>query len=844
MLDVTPLLLEGNNALWIKARNGAGPAGIIGRLMVWVEGSEKPITLEIDKTNWMWGKSFPVLSSNWSSVKEVAELGGGPWGKPAKSHLTLPPPPYLRKAFSTDRTIKRALVHASALGIYELHLNGKRVGEDYFTPGWTDYRRRVDYNTYDVTAMLLPGKNVIGAMLGDGWFSGYYAWGQRRDLYGNKPRLMVQLDIEYTDGSSSHVCTDETWKCAYGPVREADLIMGCSYDASMEMPGWDNVGFDDAAWKSPDVGIDPAPGLLEKEHPHAAHPALKVMAYPGDTVRRHELIKPIKIAEPSQGVYVFDMGQNMVGWARFALNLEKGQAVTFRYSEMLSPDGMPYTLGLRGARVTDHYIGKGGAETWEPVFTSHGFRYVEITGLKEKPSLETVTGIVVGSDIARSGYFECSDKTVNQLFHNILWGQKGNYIEVPTDCPQRDERLGWTGDAQFFVPTAAYNFDVASFFTKWLIDLDTDAQYPDGSMADVAPDLTGGHGNVAWGDAGLVCPYTIYKRYGDTRIIRDHWDEMARYIDWLTKNSKDHIRTQGGYGDWLNLGGGAKSEVVGTAYYFYVVKLMSEMSGAIGKTDEAEKYAKLSEEIKAAFEKSFVADDGSIKDSSQTGYALAFTMGLIPSAKTQAASEKFVSEIEKKNWHLATGFIGTPRLLPALTMAGRNDVAYRLFLTDTFPSWLFQVKLGATTMWERWDGWTPDKGFQDPAMNSFNHYAFGSVGAWMYGSVTGIETDTPGFKKIVITPHPGSGLTFAKAKYDSIRGPIASEWKRDGDATTYKFVVPVNTTATVRIPTKDASAITESGKPARKANGVKFLWSENGAAAFEVSSGTYEFVAK
>jgi alpha-L-rhamnosidase len=444
----------------------------------------------------------------------------------------------------------------------------------------------------------------------------------------------------------------------------------------------------------------------------------------------------------------------------------------------------------------------------------------------------------------RTGTFESSSKPVNQLFHNIIWGQKGNYFEVPTDCPQRDERMGWTGDAQFFVPTAAYNFDVAAFFTKWLIDLDTDAQYPDGSFADVAPDLTGGHGNVAWGDAGIVCPYIIFQRYGDTRIVRDHWAEMVRYIDFLTKNSKDHIRGQGAYGDWLNLGGGAKAEVVGTAYYQYVVRLMSEMARAIGKEDDAAKYEKLAEEIKAAFIKEFVAADGSIKDSSQTGYALAFTMGLIPADRRAAAGQKFVDEIKKKDWHLATGFIGTPRLLPALTAAGKSDVAYKLLLTDTFPSWLYQVKLGATTMWERWDGWTPDKGFQDPAMNSFNHYAFGSVGQWMYGSIAGIDTGTPGFKKILLRPNPGDGLTHATAMYDSIRGTIESSWKRDGETTTYKFTIPVNTTATVHLHTKDPGGITESGKPARGAEGVKLLWSEGGVAAFQLESGTYEFLVK
>jgi alpha-L-rhamnosidase len=520
-----------------------------------------------------------------------------------------------------------------------------------------------------------------------------------------------------------------------------------------------------------------------------------------------------------------------------------GTTITLHHAEMLNPDGTLYLTALRQARAMDTYICKGGdgTEGFEPKFTSHGFRYVAVEGLKGKPSLDAITGIVVGSDIPRTGTFECSDKNVNQLFHNIIWGQKGNYFEVPTDCPQRDERLGWTGDAQFFIRTGAYNFDVSAFFTKWLVDLDTDCQFPDGSFADVAPDLLGGHGNVAWGDAGVVCPYVIYRVYGDTRIIERHYAEMAKYVEFLKRTSKDFVRGVGAYGDWLNLDDHTKPEVIGTAYFRYITQLMSEMAAAIGKTDDAEAYRALSEQIRAAFIKDFVNDDGLIKESGQTGYALAFTMDLIPAEKRQAAAEQFAKAIERKNWQLATGFFGTPRLLPGLSQGGRSDIAYRLLLTDTFPSWLFQVKLGSTTMWERWDGWTPDKGFQDPGMNSFNHYAFGSVGEWMYRTVGGIDTDGAGFRHIVLKPQPGGPLTFANTTYNSIRGRIASSWKRDGDTLTVTFTVPPNTSATAYLPTSDAAGVTESGKPARDAEGVKFMWSEHGQTVYRLASGTYEF---
>ena len=453
-----------------------------------------------------------------------------------------------------------------------------------------------------------------------------------------------------------------------------------------------------------------------------------------------------------------------------------------------------------------------------------------------------MTGVVVHADMPRTGEFACSSPPVDQLFRNIIWGQKRNYLEVPTDCPQRDERLGWTGDAQFFIPTAAFNFDVAEFFSKWLIDLDQDAQNDAGAFASVAPDILdySGAGASAWADAGVICPYNVWKYYNDPRVIERNYGATSRYLDYLQKTSKNHVRGQGAYGDWVKLGGGAKSEVIGTAYVEYVARLMSEMAAAIGRDEDAKRYEKLADDMRAAFVENFVTDDGRIRDSSQMGYALAFTMDLLPPDKRAAAAGHFVEEIEAKDWHLATGFIGTPRLLPALTAAGRTDVAYRLFLTDTYPSWLYQVRLGATTMWERWDGWTPEKGFQTPEMNSLNHYAFGLVGQWMYETAAGIETDGPGFRRVTIRPRPGPGLSSARASYDSINGTIRSAWKLDGGVVTLDVTVPPNVTATVYVPTADAAAVTEGGRPAAEAPGVTPL---PGTAAFRVGSGTYHFEA-
>ena len=590
--------------------------------------------------------------SAWPKATAVVAFGDDPWGKPGEGLIELPPPPQLRKRFAADKPVRRATMYASALGLYHLWLNGRRVGDIVFAPGWTEYRKRVYYNTHDVTAHVRGGENVIAGLLGDGWYAGYVGYGGKRNLYGPEPRMLVQLEIEYEDGTRETVITDESWKAAYGAVREADLLMGCTYDAREEKP-WMRLEFDDSQWDSAVVGEDYA-GLVE--------------AYPGAPVRLQEEIPAKKVTRSGPDSYVFDLGQNMVGWVRLRGKGKEGQPIVIKQAEMLSEDGTLYTIALRGARATDTYIpARDGEFEFEPVFTFHGFQYVEVSGLAEEPTVEAVTGMVVNAAMNLSGRIETSSPLVNQLYHNIIWGQKGNYLEVPTDCPQRDERLGWTGDAQFFMNTAAYGFDVAAFFTKWLVDLNQDSQNPEGAYASVAPDVLSfaGAGATGWADAGIVCPHAIWTFYGDTRVIERHWDSMVRYLDYLERTSKDLIRTQGAYGDWVNLGGGAKSEVIGTAYFAYVARLMSEMAAAIGKEEEARKYDELSKRIGDAFFREFVAEDGSIKESSQTGYALAFTMGLLPENRRAASAERFVEEIESKNWHLATGFIGTPRLCPA-----------------------------------------------------------------------------------------------------------------------------------------------------------------------------------
>jgi alpha-L-rhamnosidase len=836
--DIDQKLTGGTNCLAIAAANqgnNPNPAGLAGKLVVGFEDSTV-VAISIDHS-WKvsngeqagW-KDTGFDDGGWATASEIAACGEGPWGKVDGQGLVLPPPPYLRKAFSVEKTVKRAVVYASALGLYELHINGKRVGEDYFTPGWTDYMKRVYYQSYDVTTLVKQGGNAIGAILADGWYAGYIGFGKKREHYGDKPRLFVQLEIECADGRRQTVVTDGSWKAIYGPHLEADFLMGETYDARKEMAGWAENGFDDSKWSAVAV-TDKFEGQLQW--------------YPGVPVQKIMEIEPKKITEPQRGMYVFDMGQNFAGWVRLKVKAGAGTKVVLRFAEMLNPDGTIYTTNLREARCTDTYITAGrGEEIWEPRFTYHGFRYVEVTGYPGRPPLDVITGVVVHSNAPVVGFFECSNPMVNQLYKNIVWGQRSNFVEVPTDCPQRDERLGWTGDAQIFIRTATYNMDVAAFFTKWLVDLE-DAQSKEGAFPDVAPrKVAMGDGVPAWGDAGVICPWTIYQVYGDSVSLEKHYESMKKWIAYLQKNSENLLRPAYGYGDWVSIGSDTPKDVIATAYFASSTRFVSKIAAALGHTQDAIKYQKLFEQIKQAFNKAYVAEDARIKGDTQTCYCMGLHFDLLPVEKRELAAKYLLEDIKKRGWHLSTGFVGLSYLLPALTQTGNLDAAYRLLNQDTFPSWIYSIKNGATTIWERWDGWTQDKGFQDPGMNSFNHYAFGSVGRWLFGTVAGIDNDGPGYKQIRIEPKPGGGLNYARARYKSIYGEIVSDWKIEDGTFTLNVVIPANTRATVCVPAKDADSVTEGDLPAGKAKAVRFVGMDDGRAVYLVGSGSYRFVSK
>ena len=755
--------------------------------------------------------------------------------------------PYFRKSFKVDVPIKSARLYVTARGVYEARLNGSRISDALLAPGWTDYRTRIQYQTYDVTELVTQGENALGAMVGDGWYCGQLGWTHAEKHtrhYGNRPQFLAQLELHYSDGRRETICSDSSWRATTAAILHSDLYHGEHYDARLEISGWDMPAFDDANWQQPTVH---------------SRDQVRLVAERSEPVRALEAIKPISITEHRPGCLVVDFGQNITGWMRLEVEGAVGATVQMRFAEILEPTGGIYTDNLRSARQTDSYTLKGhGLEVFEPRFTFHGFRYVEVTGYPGTLEPSALTARFVGSDTPLTGQFETSNELVNQLQRNIVWGQRDNFLSIPTDCPQRDERLGWLGDAQVFVRTASFNADVAAFFTKWMNDV-TDAQSSEGAYSDVAPRLVDeADGAPAWADAGVIVPWTLYTQYADKQILERHWAAMERYMHYIAAANPNHLRLErlnNNFGDWLAVDGDnptdafgslTPKELLATAYWAYDADLMSRMARALGRSSDVEKYQRLFERIKTAFNAKYVNADGTIEGDTQTAYVLALYMNLLPLELQTAAATHLIRTLERKDWHLTTGFVGVGYLCPVLTQIGRIDVAYKLLLNDTYPSWGYSIRHGATTIWERWNGWTEDGGFEDPGMNSFNHYSLGSVGQWLYQTVAGIDFDPslPGFKGIIIRPQPGGGLTHVKAEYASIRGTISSAWNLEHGQFNLQVTIPANTSARVYLTAGSQDAITESSNALGQAENVKFVRLENGVAMLEIGSGSYSFVVK
>ncbi|MDG1729325.1 MAG: family 78 glycoside hydrolase catalytic domain [Algibacter sp.] len=756
--------------------------------------------------------------------------------------LYLPPARYLRKSFTINKKIKRAKVFSTAMGLYEMHLNGNKVGEDLFLPGWTDYDERLYYQTYDITNQLIEGENAIGAIIADGWYAGYIGYAllvridKVREFYGVNPSFMCQIVIDYEDGTKEIIPTDLSWKVNTGPIIEADILMGESYDARLEHKNWTFSNFDDSNWHKPKV---------------YTYPNGRFGVHPGNFVHKVETLKSKRITEPQKGVYVFDLGKNIAGIVKLKVEGPKGTKIKLRYGEILKRDGNVQTENLRLARATDTYILKGeGVETWQPKFTYHGFQFVEVTGLPEKPSIDAITGIALSSVNTNKSTFNCSNELNNTLYKNIQTTQKANYFEVPTDCPQRDERLGWTGDAHTFMRSATYMADVAPFMTKYLKDLD-DAQRWYGAYPNFAPfPYSRPHQySPAWMDAGIIIPYNMYKVYNDTRILEQLYSGMEKFMDFQAEASTNFLRPPAGnnWGDWLSVNEDTSHEYVAAAFYGFDAKLMIEIAEALNKINDVAKYTALYENIKKAFVKKYILDNGFTTEDTQTTYALALYFDLYPNQEiAQKGADRLAEKIKDNGYTFSTGFVGTKHIMPSLSKYGYHDLAFKLFKQTKYPSWGFSIENGSTSIWERWNSYTKDEDQNsniNAAMNSFSHYAFGSVAEWMFMYAVGIDTEDAGYKNIIIKPAITKEMDFIEGSYKCINGLIKSSWKWKKNTVVMDVTIPANTKAKIYVPTTSIKNLKVNNQKLDKQSDVSLLQYKDELACIQVGSGKYSFSA-
>jgi len=761
-----------------------------------------------------------------------------------------------RKQFHVRGIVSRARVYVSAFGVYELHLNGSIVGDQLFAPGWTSYDHRLQYQTYDVTDKIHTGENAVGAQVGDGWYGGFTP--MRRLC------LLLQIEITYADGQVQKIGSSGEWESASGPIRSSSIYDGETYDARLERNGWDSPGYDDYDW-------------TKASEPTAATVAL--VAQQGPPVRRIKKFHPIHLYRKSDGSYVADMGQNMVGWVRLRVRGPRGARIVLRHAELLDGRGNLYTENLRSAKQTVEYTLKGGSEeSFEPHFTYQGFRYISIEGWPAELLRDDLTGVVVGSDLSETGTFKTSNSLINRLQENIVWSERGNFFDIPTDCPQRDERLGWTGDAQVFAPTAAFNSDVDEFFGKWLKDLAldqrTDGRVPwfvpnfersmDMSFKDLperiqlqVPDTMRKFGrqetagSAGYGDAAVIIPWVLYLNYGDVRVLKNQYDSMVRWVEFERARAGTDLIWDGDYqwGDWSDIGapdrlfpyGSTNPDLVATAYFAHSVDLLSRVADVLGKVDDAKRYRDLFGNICVAFNRAFVTHANK-SERTQTAYVLALRFSLVPEPSRKSLARRLAEDVQREG-RFTTGIFGTPGILFALSDNGYLAEAYKLILKTEYPSWLYPVIHGATTMWERWDGIRPDGSYQNPLVNSQNHYMYGAVGAWMYNVIGGIEIDPnePAYKHSLIHPRPGSGISSGRASHMSPYGMVSSDWSIAGNYFTLKAVVPPNTTATVVLPDATLGKIFEMSSPLRSVDGVVSSAQQGSDVIIKVGSGAYEF---
>ncbi|WP_159881491.1 alpha-L-rhamnosidase [Paenibacillus puerhi] len=727
----------------------------------------------------------------------------------------------LRKSFEAGKPIRSARIYATAAGVYEIYLNGSRVSDELLAPGWTSYTHRHQYQTYDVTSQLQSGANGMGVLVGDGWYKGELTWLNKRNIYGDRRAVLLQLHIRYADGTEEWIGSDPTWKASTGPILLSEFYAGEIYDARLEQQGWSEAGFDDSSW----FGTE-----------RVELPVSQLVAQENSPTRVTQTLRPLGLLRTPAGETVLDMGQNLVGRMRIKLNVPEGTRIRLQHAEVLDKEGNFYTGNLRTAKQTVEYIAKGKPnEVYTPHFTFQGFRYVKMEGFPGQESnipLGSFMAEVMHSDMEPVGEFECSHPMVNRLHQNIVWGQRGNFLDVPTDCPQRDERLGWTGDAQVFIRTAAFNYHVGPFFTKWLRDLKAD-QRETGSVPFVIPNALENYISTmwgdetytssAWGDAATVCPWTMYLCYGDARLLAEQFESMKSWVEFIrTQGDDPHLWNTGfHFGDWLALDahegsyfGATPGELVATAYYALSTRILRDAAIVLGKEDEAKRYTELLTGIITAFRQTFVTPSGHMAYATQTANILPLMFDLVEGEVRKQVAHDLNELVISNDFHLDTGFVGTPYLCLTLSANGYHETAVKLLMQETFPSWLYSISKGATTIWEHWDGIKPDGSFWSDNMNSYNHYAYGAIGDWMYRYVAGLGMDeaSPAYKKIRIHPHLSGELTYARASLSSPYGQIVSGWSEDGDQVKIEAVIPANTTADIVLQDAVLAEVREGGR--------------------------------
>ncbi|WP_248722430.1 alpha-L-rhamnosidase [Seonamhaeicola sp. ML3] len=747
-------------------------------------------------------------------------------------------PQYLRNDFKLDAEVKKARLYITSKGVFQAQINGQKIENDVLTPGWTPYHKRIETLTYDVTENLQNDKNSIGIILAEGWHSGRFGPRRRWDTVVAPPQVICQLEIEDIKGNIKTIVSDKNWKATRkGSIRTSGLYDGEVYDANFEMPNWSQPNFDDSSWETVETeDINPKIQLFPKKHA---------------PLKNKMELQPVELIQTEDNSVLFDFGQNMVGVVQLNIPLKRGDTIKLRHGEMLDANGELFTKNLGSAKSVDYYIAKENkVVTWQPTFTFHGFRYVELSGFNSafKPEKSWVTGLVQYSDFEMQGQFKSSHPKLNQLHSNIQWGLRGNFFDIPLDCPQRSERLGWTGDAQVFIPTSLFLSETHAFWSAWLASM-REEQFTNGGVPVVVPNFTGKFAQAGWSDACTIVPWELYFRTGDLGVLEDNYAMMKRWCDYHTSEATNHLSHMSTVGDWLqpysqqkdDRRGDTPNTLISTAFYAQSVKLTMKAAKILGFNEDKKYYEQLLDSISIAFENEYFNNEGKIEQPytpTQTGYLLALGFDILSEEIANKAIHHLLKEIENTDNHLRTGFIGTPLLAPVLDKTGHTDKLFEILFKETYPSWFYSINQGATTMWERWDGYTHDNGFADRAL-SFNHYAYGAIGQWMYERIAGISPLEAGYKKILFAPMPHLKLNEASGSYESQYGKITSNWKFEGSDFIYNISIPPNTSAKVILPFfSDTANLTLNGQT------PVFDKEKNTVVIDDLISGDYKIIYK